>query len=138
MSGVIIFQDKKRRRKNECNCRYVKDLSGGERQRLFTVLALIPNPELVFLDELTTGLDARVRRDVWSILKKLKNQGMSILLTSHYMDEVEVLCDEILILKNGNTVFYGTVEEAKEESGKKHFEDAYLWYTDEEDRNENI
>lgn len=105
---------------------------------MFTVLALIPNPELVFLDELTTGLDARVRRDVWSILKKLKNQGMSILLTSHYMDEVEVLCDEILILKNGNTVFYGTVEEAKEESGKKHFEDAYLWYTDEEDRNENI
>ncbi|MGN0711530.1 MAG: ABC transporter ATP-binding protein [Anaerovoracaceae bacterium] len=117
---------------------YVKDLSGGERQRLFIVLALIPGPELVFLDELTTGLDARARRDVWSILEKLKQQGLSILLTSHYMDEIEALCDEILILKKGKTVFHGTVEEAKTESGKKHFEDAYLWYTDEEDSHESI
>ncbi|MGN0366015.1 MAG: ABC transporter ATP-binding protein [Suilimivivens sp.] len=117
---------------------YVKELSGGERQRLFIVLALIPNPELVFLDELTTGLDARARRDVWSILEKLKKQGLSILLTSHYMDEIEALCDEILILKKGKMVFHGTVEEAKSESGKKYFEDAYLWYTDEEDSHENI
>ncbi len=117
---------------------YVKELSGGERQRLFLVLALIPNPELVFLDELTTGLDARARRDVWSILEKLKKQGLSILLTSHSMDEVEILCDEILILKKGKAVFRGTVEEAKSESGKKHFEDAYLWYTDEEERHESI
>ena len=117
---------------------YIKDLSGGERQRLFIVLALIPNPDLVFLDELTTGLDARARRDVWNILERLKNQGLSILLTSHFMDEVEALCDEILILKKGHTVFHGTVEEAKTESGKQNFEDAYLWYTDEEDRNESI
>ncbi|MCI7262642.1 MAG: ABC transporter ATP-binding protein [Clostridiaceae bacterium] len=117
---------------------YVKELSGGERQRLFLVLALIPNPELVFLDELTTGLDARARRDVWSILEKLKKQGLSILLTSHSMDEVETLCDEILILKKGKAVFRGTVEEAKSESGKNHFEDAYLWYTDEEERHESI
>lgn len=113
---------------------FVKDLSGGERQRLFIVLALIPNPELVFLDELTTGLDARARRDVWNILIKLKKQGLSILLTSHYMDEIEALCDEILILKKGKTVFCGTVEEAKMESGKNQFEDAYLWYTDEEEK----
>ena len=117
---------------------YVKKLSGGERQRLFLVLALIPNPELVFLDELTTGLDARARRDVWSILEKLKKQGLSILLTSHSMDEVETLCDEILILKKGKAVFRGTVEEAKSESGKNHFEDAYLWHTDEEERHESI
>lgn len=117
---------------------YVKALSGGERQRLFIVLALIPNPELVFLDELTTGLDARARRDVWNILEKLKKQGLSILLTSHYMDEVEALCDEILILKKGKTVFHGTVEEAKSESGKTDFEDAYLWYTDGEDSHESI
>lgn len=116
----------------------VKDLSGGERQRLFIVLALIPNPELVFLDELTTGLDARARRDVWNILLKLKKQGLSILLTSHYMDEVEALCDEILILKKGKTVFHGTVEEAKNQSGKSQFEDAYLWFTDEEDSYESI
>ena len=117
---------------------YVKELSGGERQRLFIVLALIPDPEVVLLDELTTGLDARARREVWNILMKLKKQGLSILLTSHYMDEVETLCDEILILKKGKTVFHGTIEEAKSESGKDHFEDAYLWYTDEEDGHENI
>lgn len=117
---------------------FVKELSGGERQRLFIVLALLPNPELVFLDELTTGLDARARRDVWNILENLKKQGLSILLTSHYMDEIEALCDEILILKKGKTVFHGTVEEAKSESGKENFEDAYLWYTDEEDSHESI
>ncbi|MGN0305045.1 MAG: ABC transporter ATP-binding protein, partial [Lachnospiraceae bacterium] len=88
--------------------------------------------------ELTTGLDTKARRDVWNILEKLKKQGLSILLTSHYMDEIEALCDEILILKKGKTVFYGTLEEAKLKSGKNHFEDAYLWYTDEEDSYENI
>ena len=73
--------------------RAVKNLSGGERQRLFIVLALIPNPELVFLDELTTGLDAKARRDVWKILSELKSNGLTIFLTSHFMDEVEALCD---------------------------------------------
>ena len=110
---------------------FVKDLSGGERQRLFIVLALLPNPEVVFLDELTTGLDARSRRDVWNILESLKKRGLSILLTSHFMDEVEALCDEILILKKGKTVFSGTVAQAKQESGKEKFEDAYLWFTEE-------
>lgn len=117
---------------------YVKELSGGERQRLFIVLALIPNPELVFLDELTTGLDARARRDVWDILSQLKAKGLSILLTSHFMDEVEALCDEIIILKKGKTVFHGTVDEAKKVSGKENFEDAYLWFTDEEEKNESV
>lgn len=112
---------------------YVKDLSGGERQRLFIVLALIPNPKLVFLDELTTGLDARARREVWKVLEKLKNQGLSILLTSHFMDEVEVLCDEIGILKKGKLIFRGKVEEAIQKSGCEKFEDAYLWFTDEEE-----
>lgn len=110
---------------------FVKDLSGGERQRLFIVLALLPNPEVVFLDELTTGLDARSRRDVWKILESLKKRGLSILLTSHFMDEVEALCDQILILKKGKTVFSGTVAQAKQESGKEKFEDAYLWFTEE-------
>lgn len=90
----------------------VKELSGGERQRLFIVLALIPNPKLVFLDELTTGLDTKARRDVWRILEDLKKEGMTIFLTSHYMDEVEALCDEICILKKGETVYYGTVADA--------------------------
>lgn len=111
----------------------VKSLSGGERQRLFIVLALIPAPELVFLDELTTSLDAKARRGVWKTLEKLKDQGLTIFLTSHFMDEVEALCDEICILKKGSPVFYGTVEQAKLQCGCQRFEDAYLMLSDEEE-----
>ncbi len=111
----------------------VNALSGGQKQRLFIILALIPNPEVVFLDELTTGLDARARRDVWKILKELKTGGLTIFLTSHFMDEVEALCDTICILKHGEAVFYGTVAEAISGSPRNTLENAYLWYTDEED-----
>ena len=110
----------------------VRNLSGGERQRLFIVLALIPQPELVFLDELTTGLDARARRSVWKTLEGLKEHGLTIFLTSHFMDEVEALCDEICILKKGASVFRGTVAQAKRQCGCEHFEDAYLQLSDEE------
>ena len=114
----------------------VKSLSGGERQRLFIVLALIPNPELVFLDELTTGLDAKARRDVWKILSELKSKGLTIFLTSHFMDEVEALCDEICILRKGKAVFFGTVEQAKKASKCEKFEDAYLMLSGEEGEKE--
>ena len=113
----------------------VSELSGGQKQRLFIVLALIPSPEVVFLDELTTGLDAKARRDVWKCLSELKEKGLTILLTSHFMDEVEALCDKIMILKKGKTIFYGTVAEAIAESPYEKLEDAYLWFTDEEARN---
>ena len=109
----------------------VKSLSGGERQRLFIVLALIPEPELVFLDELTTGLDAKARRGVWKTLESLKKKGLTIFLTSHFMDEVEALCDEICVLKKGAPVFRGTVEQAKKQCGCERFEDAYLQLSDE-------
>ncbi|MGN0677360.1 MAG: ABC transporter ATP-binding protein [Ruminococcus sp.] len=110
----------------------VKSLSGGERQRLFIVLALIPNPQIVFLDELTTGLDTKARRGVWKILSDLKSKGLTIFLTSHFMDEVETLCDEICILRQGKAVFQGTVEQARETSGCEKFEDAYLVISGEE------
>lgn len=117
----------------------VKEPSGGQRQKLFIVLALIPQPKVVFLDELTTGLDAKARREVWKILSDLKEKGLTIFLTSHFMDEVEALCDTICILKKGKAVFYGTVEEAIAGSPYDKFEDAYLWYSDEEaSDNENI
>ena len=117
----------------------VKELSGGQRQKLFIVLALIPQPKVVFLDELTTGLDAKARREVWKILSDLKEKGLTIFLTSHFMDEVEALCDTICILKKGKAVFYGTVEEAIAGSPYDKFEDAYLWYSDEGvSENENI
>lgn len=110
----------------------VQELSGGQKQRLFIILALIPNPKVVFLDELTTGLDVRARRDVWNILRGLKDEGLTILMTSHFMDEVELLCDKVCILKRGKTVFYGTTSEAVASSPHSKFEDAYLWYTGEE------
>ena len=110
----------------------VKGLSGGERQRLFLVLSLIGQPELVFLDELTTGLDARARRSVWKTLESLREQGLTIFLTSHFMEEVEALCDEICILKKGTPVFRGTVADAKQQCGCERFEDAYLQLSDEE------
>lgn len=104
----------------------VSELSGGQKQRLFIILSLIPNPEVVFLDELTTGLDARARRDVWKGLLELKKKGITIFLTSHFMDEVEVLCDKICILKQGQSIFYGTVQQAIAASPFEKLEEAYL------------
>lgn len=116
----------------------VSELSGGQKQRLFIVLALIPDPDVVFLDELTTGLDARARREVWKSLLQLKEKGITILLTSHFMDEVEALCDKIVILKSGESIFCGTVQEAVAASPYEKLEDAYLWYTDGEGEYESI
>ena len=119
--------------------RMVAELSGGERQRLSVLLALIPSPELVFLDELTTGLDTKARRDVWKYLEKLKAKGLTIVLTSHYMDEVKILCDRICILKKGRTVILDTVEEVIEKSPYNNLEEAYLWYSGEEEtENESL
>lgn len=113
--------------------RLVSELSGGERQKLSVLLALIPNPELIFFDELTTGLDSKARRDVWKYLEKLKQKGHTILLTSHYMDEVEALCDRICILKKGHMVEMGTVSDLIQKSPYENLEEAYLWYSGEEE-----
>jgi len=110
----------------------VNKLSGGEKQKLSVVLALIPNPEIIFLDELTTGLDTAARREVWKTLKELKNGGMTIFLTTHYMEEAESLCDRICIIKNGQKVTEGTVKEVIEKSPYNNLEEAYLWYMGEE------
>ncbi len=116
----------------------VSELSGGERQKLSVLQALIPNPELVFLDELTTGLDSKARRDVWTHLADLKSKGLTILLTSHYMDEVEALCDKVCILKKGKVVAMDIVKELIARSPFEKFEEAYLWYSGEEKDDESI
>lgn len=108
----------------------VESLSGGQRQRLFVVLALIPRPDVVFLDELTTGLDVKARRDVWNLLDEMRQQGMTIVLTSHFMDEVEALCDRVAILHRGRIVFSGTVAEAVASGPFASFEGAYLAYAE--------
>ena len=108
------------------------------RRRLSVAISLVGDPKIVFLDELTTGLDPKARRMVWKSLTDLKNKGLTILLSSHFCDEVEFLCDRIMILKRGEIAFYGTVSDAIFKSPFDHFEDAYLWYADEEAENENI
>ena len=112
---------------------YINKLSGGEKQKLSVVLALIGNPEIVFLDELTTGLDVAARREVWRTLKQLKEKGLTIFLTTHYMEEAQALCDYVCIIKSGEKVIEGTIAEIVNASGKTDLEEAYLYFMGEED-----
>ncbi len=88
-----------------------RELSGGQRQRLAVALALVNDPELVFLDEPTTGLDPAARRSLWDLVRDLRSKGRTVLLTTHYMEEAEILCDRIAIMDHGHILEIGTVEE---------------------------
>ncbi len=79
-------------------------LSGGQKQRLFIALALLPDPQLIFLDELTTGLDPQARHVIWDLVRNVRERGKTILLTTHYMEEAEHLCDRVAILDHGHIV----------------------------------
>ncbi|MBU2490515.1 MAG: ABC transporter ATP-binding protein [Proteobacteria bacterium] len=83
-------------------------LSGGQRQRLLLAMALVNDPDLVFLDEPTTGLDPQARRHVWRIVEGMRRQGKTVLLTTHYMEEAQSLCDEIAIMDNGRIIAQGS------------------------------
>lgn len=89
---------------------YYGNLSGGEKKRVFVALALIPNPEIVFLDELTTGLDPHGRQAVWSLIEDVQKEGRTIFMTTHYMDEAERLCDRIAIINKGRIIALDTPE----------------------------
>ena len=95
-----------------------RKISGGQRQRLLLALALINNPELIFLDEPTTGLDPQARRNFWNLVEKIKNENRTLILTTHYMEEAEILCDEIAIMNHGNIIAQGSPGELVQ----KHFE----------------
>lgn len=114
----------------------VASLSGGEQQKLSVILALPHKPKVVFLDELTTGLDPSARRVVWKFLKSLKQLGLTIFLTSHYMDEVHFLCDRMSIIDKGQIIITDTPDEVVRKSGKTNLEDAYLEFIEEEQRDE--
>src|SRR5512144_720231 len=86
-------------------------LSGGQKQRLFIALALINDPELVFLDELTTGLDPQARRAIWELVRGIRQRGKTVLLTTHLMEEAERLCDRVAIIDHGRIVDIGTPAE---------------------------
>ncbi|WDV46646.1 ABC transporter ATP-binding protein [Clostridiaceae bacterium M8S5] len=92
---------------------YVEKLSGGQRQKLSIVLALISKPKIVFLDELTTGLDPKSRKDMWQTILKLKDKGLTVYLTTHFMEEAEYLCDRVAIMKEGEIVALDTIDNLK-------------------------
>lgn len=83
---------------------YLSKLSGGQKQRVFIALALINNPEIVFLDELTTGLDPQSRRAMWDLVREIQSQGKTVFLTTHFMEEAERLCDRVAIVDHGKIV----------------------------------
>ncbi len=99
---------------------YFENLSGGQQQRLSLAIALVNDPDMVFLDEPTTGLDAQARRSIWDIINKLRNEDKTILLTTHYIEEAEYLCDRVSIIDHGKIIAAGTPRELIDNSGISH------------------
>lgn len=99
---------------------YVGRLSGGQRQRLAVACALVGDPELVFLDEPTTGLDPQSRRQLWDVLRRFRDRGRAVLLTTHAMDEAERLCDRVAILDRGRVIASGAPAELIARTGGEH------------------
>lgn len=87
---------------------YVENLSGGQKQRLSITTALVHGPKVFFLDEPTTGLDPQARRNLWDLIEKVRKKGISVIMTTHYMDEAEILCDRIAVMDNGKIVAIDT------------------------------
>ena len=96
---------------------YYMHLSGGQKQKLGLALSLVNDPDLVFLDEPTTGLDPQARRAVWEVIRKLKGEGRTVLLTTHYLEEAEELADRVAIMHHGKIVAMGTPAEIEEKHG---------------------
>ena len=111
---------------------YVESLSGGQKQRLSITTALVHGPKVFFLDEPTTGLDPQARRHLWELIEQVRKKGISVIMTTHYMDEAEVLCDRIAVMDNGKIVAIDTpknlVKQLLERGFKKeqHVEQANL------------
>lgn len=103
-----------------------KKLSGGQRQRLLLALALVNQPQILFLDEPTTGLDPHARRNFWALIQQIKQQGRTIILTTHYMDEAEQLCDDLIIVDKGQIIAQGSPQALL----RQHFEGALLQLPD--------
>jgi ABC-2 type transport system ATP-binding protein len=99
---------------------WIKTLSGGQKQRLAVATALVGNPELIFLDEPTTGLDPSSRRELWEIIENFKSDGKTVLITTHYMEEAERLCDRVAIFDSGKIIAEGTPKELIRSIGAEH------------------
>jgi len=105
-------------------------LSGGQKQRVSIALALVGNPRIAILDELTTGLDPQTRRNIWAVVERLRDAGITIILVSHYMDEVERLADRLIIIDAGLVVAHGTPTELVAQTpGATNLEDVFVAVT---------
>jgi ABC-2 type transport system ATP-binding protein len=100
---------------------YVEDLSGGQKQRLSITTALVHGPKVFFLDEPTTGLDPQARRHLWDLIKNVRDRGISVIMTTHYMDEAEILCDRIAVMDNGKIVAIDTPQNLIQQLLKRGF-----------------
>jgi ABC-2 type transport system ATP-binding protein len=113
IDGLIELANLQDKRKEQ-----FRNLSGGLKQRLGIAIALVNDPEVVFLDEPTTGLDPRARREVWEVLLSLKRNGKTVFLTTHYMDEAELLADTVAIISKGKIIAMGSPDELIESNAK--------------------
>jgi len=124
-----------------------KSLSGGQKQRFSICTTLINQPKIVFLDEPTTGLDPQARRNLWDLIRDIRNNGTTVVITTHYMDEAENLCDRVAIVETGNIIALDTPDslidklvaggfERKKEVKKANLEDVFLNLTGQEWRDE--
>jgi ABC-2 type transport system ATP-binding protein len=104
-------------------------LSGGQKQRVSIALALVGNPELAILDELTTGLDPHARRETWRLVEGVRATGVTVLLVTHFMDEAERLCDRVAIFDAGRVVATGTPAELRATAGASTLDDAFVSLT---------
>ncbi|MDP4503968.1 ABC transporter ATP-binding protein [Nonomuraea turcica] len=106
------------------------NLSGGWKQRLFIALALVGNPELVLLDELTTGLDPAARRTTWGLIRAMRERGVTVVLVTHFMDEAEALCDRLAVIDRGHVIAEGTPRDLIAKAGSDSLENAYFTLTE--------
>jgi ABC-2 type transport system ATP-binding protein len=100
---------------------YIENLSGGQKQRFSIAAALVHKPKVFFLDEPTTGLDPQARRRLWDLIKRVKSEGMTVILTTHYMEEAEMLCDRVAIMDEGVIVALDTPQNLVKKLLKKGF-----------------
>lgn len=147
MAGLNGFTKKERKRKVDemmhifslepYSKKRSKELSGGWQRRLSIAMALVSEPDILFLDEPTIGLDVLARRELWQVIKDLKNK-VTIILTTHYLEEAENLSDRICILQKGKVSALGTVEELMAQTQTSSLEDAFINSVKEETNYENI
>jgi len=102
------------------------NLSGGWKQRLFIALALVGDPEVVFLDELTTGLDPAARRTTWGLIRTMRERGVTVVLVTHFMDEAEALCDRMVIVDQGRVIAEGSPRELVAQGAASSLDEAYF------------